>query len=424
MSGLPEGWEATTLGDVTYQRGEKINPQDQPELPFIGMDDVEGHTGRLLGQQRTGDFKSSVAHFQVGDILYGRLRPYLNKVWEAEFEGTASAEFIVMPRAAAIMQAYLQKMLMGPDFLDFTGFVSTGDRPRVSFQSMAGFEFPLPPLAEQKRIVARLDRLSARSGKAKEHLAAVQTLATRAKQATLAAAFRGTGANPQAIGQIASVQLGKMLDKDKNTGAEVQYLGNINVRWFGFDLECLKTLRASETDIIKFDIQDGDLMVCEGGEPGRAAIWEHGPTTAIFQKALMRVRPNAGQLVNKYLLFWLYWQAGTGGLESRFTGTTIKHLPKRALEALELPLPSIPEQTEIVRRIETAFAKIDRMADEASRAADLLGRLDQQLLAKAFRGELVPQDPSDEPASALLARIREARANSPKPKRRRKSAKA
>lgn len=91
------------------------------------------------------------------------------------------------------------------------------------------------------------------------------------------------------------------------------------------------------------------------------------------------------------------------------------------LRKLPAPLLKLEGQLEIVRRIETAFARIDRLTAEAARAAHLLDRLDERLLAKAFRGELVPQDPADEPAEALLARIRAARAAAPKVKRERRT---
>lgn len=90
------------------------------------------------------------------------------------------------------------------------------------------------------------------------------------------------------------------------------------------------------------------------------------------------------------------------------------------LKTSAFPIPTHGEQAEIVRRIESAFDRIDRLTEDASRAAHLLDRLDERLLAKAFRGELVPQDPEDEPAEALLARIREARTAVPKATRGRK----
>lgn len=178
-------------------------------------------------------------------------------------------------------------------------------------------------------------------------------------------------------------------------------------------------MRGAGQDLEKFSIKDGDLLVCEGGEPGRCAIWNGGHTEIIFQKALMRIRCKSVLLV-KYLQYWLYWCATSGQLEQNFTGTTIKHLPKRVLENLELPIPSLTQQTERLKRIEATFSRIDRIAQEATRATHLLDRLDERLLCKAFQGEFVQQDPDDEPAEALLERIREARASAPNPKRARR----
>src|SRR5690348_12494404 len=91
------------------------------------------------------------------------------------------------------------------------------------------------------------------------------------------------------MGQIADVQLGKMLDKQKNKGQARRYLRNINVRWGSFDLSDLAEMRMSDDETQMFDVRDGDLMVCEGGEPGRAAVWKLGDKDLAFQKALMRV---------------------------------------------------------------------------------------------------------------------------------------
>src|SRR5947208_3633364 len=104
------------------------------------------------------------------------------------------------------------------------------------------------------------------------------------------------------LDEVADVQLGKMLDKAKNTGELRPYLRNINVRWFGFDLEDIAQIRMSDAEAERFAIRDGDLLVCEGGEPGRCAVWRGGSTNLTYQKALHRVR--VSEALHPNLLAW------------------------------------------------------------------------------------------------------------------------
>lgn len=129
-----------------------------------------------------------------------------------------------------------------------------------------------------------------------------------------------------------------------------------------------------------------------------------------------RFRPSS-VFSTEYLAYWLASKTAQSWLHSKYRGIDMPGLNLRDVRQLPVPLAPVEEQREIVRRIETAFAKIDRLAAEAEKALKLTDRLDQRILAKAFAGELVPQDPTDEPATELLARIREARATGPKPKR-------
>src|SRR5690554_5716223 len=107
MTDLPQGWAHARLNQVTTPRGEKADPSTLGDLPFLGMDHIEADTANLLGSQPVCELKSAVAVFKAGDLLYGRLRPYLNKVHLANFDGAASAEFIVFPPQPAIEQHYL-----------------------------------------------------------------------------------------------------------------------------------------------------------------------------------------------------------------------------------------------------------------------------------------------------------------------------
>jgi type I restriction enzyme, S subunit len=139
--------------------------------------------------------------------------------------------------------------------------------------------------------------------------------------------------------------LGKMLDAQKNKGIPQSYLGNSNVRWGAFDLVDLAEMKFEPHEEERYGLEPGDLVVCEGGEPGRCAIWT-GSRGMKIQKALHRIRPKA-TLNNYFLFYWFCHAAKTGLIEPYFTGTTIKHLSGRAVAALEVPLLPIEMQVAI-----------------------------------------------------------------------------
>lgn len=140
--------------------------------------------------------------------------------------------------------------------------------------------------------------------------------------------------------------LGKMLDAKKNKGALQPYLGNSNVRWGKFDISDLSEMKFEVHEDERYSLHTGDLVVCEGGEPGRCAIW-NGPAGMKIQKALHRIRPKE-TLDNYYLFYWFCLAARTGCLEPHFTGTTIKHLTGRGIGALQIPLPPVATQRAMV----------------------------------------------------------------------------
>ena len=211
------------------------------------------------------------------------------------------------------------------------------------------------------------------------------------------------------LSNVASIQLGKMLDKQKNQGDLAPYLGNANVQWGRFDLANVKTMPMDEMDRAKYALSDGDLIVCEGGVPGRCAIWTSNETMH-YQKALHRIRCSKRLLLNTYCELYICFIVQSHVWDSCFTGTTIKHLPAQTLSSWLLPLPPLAEQRRIVGRVGELMPLVEEygeleVAREALDAA-LPGRLRKSVLQLAVQGGLVPQDPADEPAGVLLERIR------------------
>ena len=211
------------------------------------------------------------------------------------------------------------------------------------------------------------------------------------------------------LSNVASIQLGKMLDKQKNQGELVPYLGNANVQWGKFDLANVKSMPMGETDRAKFALSEGDLIVCEGGVPGRCAIWASNETMH-YQKALHRIRCDKRLLLNTYCELYICFIVQSHVWDSCFTGTTIKHLPAQTLSNWLIPLPPLAEQRRIVKRVDGLMPLIEEYGalEDAREALDavLPGRLRKSVLQLAVRGGLAPQNPADEPAGVLLERIR------------------
>ncbi|WPJ97529.1 restriction endonuclease subunit S [Coraliomargarita algicola] len=212
------------------------------------------------------------------------------------------------------------------------------------------------------------------------------------------------------LGNIAEVKLGKMLDRSKHKlGRSLPYLRNINVRWGTFDTSSLlEMFFKDEKEEAKFSIKKNDVLVCEGGEPGRAAVWTREDTDLKFQKALHRVR-FIEPYEPKLLVYFLELAATRGELEKHFTGSTIKHFTKQAFVQLKVPNPPLPEQRRIVAKIEELFSKLDAGVDALKKAKAQLKRYRQSVLAAAVTGELTKEwreaNPDTEPASELLERI-------------------
>lgn len=205
------------------------------------------------------------------------------------------------------------------------------------------------------------------------------------------------------LSEIAHSCLGKMLDKAKNQGTLQPYLRNVNVRWGTFELEDLLQMPFVEEEDERFSVVQGDLVVCEGGEPGRCAIWENNESIK-FQKALHRIRCFNGAL-NYYIKIVIEWYASSKNIELYYTGSTIKHLTGEALNTLQIPLPPIQEQHHIVSIVDQWMSLIDMFDTESSELKQNIEKAKSKILDLAIHGKLVPQDPNDEPASELLKRI-------------------
>ncbi len=413
-------------------------------MPFVGMEQVESHTRRLLGTISSSEMKSAAFHFQAGDVLYGRLRPYLNKVLCAGFEGLCSSEFIVLPPQGSFVPRYLAYYLSTDGFVTFANQLNQGDRPRVAFEQIAEHEIPIPPLAEQRRIVAKLEELLGRVDACQQRLAKIPALLKRFRQAVLAAACSGRltadwreearpqdliapdSANNDVVTDVEEtievvpswrwLPLQSLCDPSRSIcygviklGVEVPdgiaCLRTSDVRPLAIDITDVKRIAPAISDEYRRTLlRGGEVLVNVRGTLGGVAVvpaslrgWNISREVAVV--------PIQG-FVPKYIAFWIASLPCQNWLTGVAKGVAYTGINIADLKLLPVALPSLPEQKEIVRRVESLFALADRIEARLAAAQRQVDALTPSFLALAFAGKLVPQDPADEPAAALLERIK------------------
>ena len=183
------------------------------------------------------------------------------------------------------------------------------------------------------------------------------------------------------LGEIADTCLGKMLDQKKNKGEYQPYLANVNVRWGGFDLDNLPEMRFLDSEEERYGLRYGDILVCEGGEPGRCAIWKEQIPNMKFQKALHRVRVNPSIVDFRWLFYRFLLAKAQGEFDQYFSGTTtIKHMPGDKLVKIRLDLPELSVQ----KKIGEALTSFDDLIETNQRQIKLLEEAARRLYKEWF----------------------------------------
>jgi type I restriction enzyme, S subunit len=476
LNNLPDGWIETHLGQLIEPSTEKVDPISlEKESNYIGLEHIKSNAGSILGYGISNDVRSSKSVFKKGNLLYGKLRPYLNKVYLAEIDGICSTDILVFPKSETLLNQYTKYRFLSDDFIRYANANSTGvQHPRVKFESLAEFPILLPPLNEQRRIVSTIEQLTDRSHKARAALEDVPKLIAQFRQSVLAAAFRGDltadwrernlDIEPANL-IVQQIETKNTKGKHKNKLEEVEILDESQLATLP-DSWCWGTPAIACSDIVDCPhataeyIEKGKILV-------RTSDFRFGyldisnvkfVSDEIFDKRTKRLQPSAldilysreggifgiaclvppdielcmGQRMmllranrrcyEPELLMWamnspqIFRQAS-----KKVTGTASPHVNVGDIKEFSLPIPPLEEQREILSTINKAFRILHSISEEYLASSKEIERLDRSILAKAFRGELVPQDPNDEPAAVLLERIRAEREQTSTPKQRGKT---
>jgi type I restriction enzyme S subunit len=260
--------------------------------------------------------------------------------------------------------------------------------PYIKKGMLTDYLIPIPPLPEQMRLVALLDTVFAdleqARTKTEQNLKNARELFVSYLQKVFSQ--KGEGWSVKKISDIADTCLGKMLDKKKNKGNFKPYLRNLNVQWFNINTNDLLDMKFEDSEYERYAVKKGDLVICEGGYPGRGAIWEQDEDI-FFQKALHRIRSH-DTIYNQWILYYLYLSDCNGSLKSNFTGAGIQHFTGKALKQLSLPVPDTITAEKYILKIDELLKEVKLLENIYNKKLSAIDELKTSILQKAFSGEL------------------------------------
>ncbi|MGR9371098.1 restriction endonuclease subunit S [Rhizobium leguminosarum] len=445
MSGPPRGWIEERLSEVCelITDGTHHSPSNgaDGEFKYVTAKNIRKHgldlTNITYVDAATHREIYKRCPVQFGDVLYIKdgATTGLAIVNPLEEEFSMLSSVALLRPVRQLLDAHFLRYQLNTRSLRerMTGDMTGSAIRRLTLTTIGRQAVNVPSLAEQKRIVAKLDALNAKSARARTELARIETLVSRYKQAVLSKAFSGEllGLPPTAtqkphtlcwdlppgwrwVAFEDAVEIASNLVKPESI-PDLPHIAPDNIESGTTRLLPFRTIREDGMISGKHRFYPGQVLYSKIRPYLRKAVIVDFDGACSADMYPLSPRQN---LSGRYLLRWLVGEQFTQFAIEHQGRTVLPKINQSALNKTPLPLPPLAEQHEIVRRIESAFAKIDRLAAEAKRALELVGRLDEAILSKAFRGELVPQNENDEPAEKLLERIRAERAAAPKEKAR------
>ena len=378
------------IGDIISGATPKTNVLTNfgGEIPWLTPADLSGYTEKYISHgarnlTQQGYDSCSTHLIPAGTVLLSSRAP-IGYVAIAKNEICTNQGFkSIVPKAFVNSEFLYYQLKSLKNTLQNLGSGTTFKE--LSAKKLATVQVVIPSLEEQKSIVSKIEELFSKLDASVAELKTAKEKLKVYRQAVLKEAFR-CAESFVPFGNITDARLGKMLDKEKNTGTPQRYLRNINVRWFNFDLSDLLEMRIGLDEIEKYSIQYGDLVICEGGEPGRCAVWEE-QEPIFYQKALHRVRFTDGSNP-KFYMYYLWFAAQTGQLKRFFTGTGIKHLTGQSL--MKVPVPSADKNTQdhAVSEIEFRLSVCDSIEQTVDTSLQKAEAMRQSILKQASEGTI------------------------------------
>ena len=412
---LPEGWKWVRLGDCAKSISKGTTPKGGKDayvekgINYLRIENLMDNgfidltnIAYITKEQHEGFLKRSI--LEAGDLLIS-IAGTLGRV------GFVQETDLPMNTNQAIAFVRLHKHLFDNMYLKYaieSPFVNSEliaktkvtSIPNLTLEIVSNCLIPLPPtLAEQQRIVNRIEIMFAKLDEAKEKARnAADSFETR-KATILHQAFTGSltakwrkenGISDESweektIGELFSHTTGKALKKDNQNGTPHKYITTSNLYWGEFDFSEVRTMYFSDDELEKCTAKKGDLLLCNGGDVGRAAIWNFDYEICL-QNHVSKLRKKTGNIEIRLFYYYFMLSKIKGNISGK--GIGISSLSAKDLLAMKINLPTLPEQQEIVRILDTVLEKERAAKSAAEQVLEQIALLKKSILARAFRGEL------------------------------------
>lgn len=421
---LPENWCWTTCKRITSRisDGSHNPPKDSGQgIPLLsatnihdGIIDFENVSRWITEKEWVAE--NSRTNIEFGDVLL-TIVATLGRTAVVD-----TSEKFALQRSVAVLKPrinskYLAYCLDMPYIQSFISDNAKGTAQKGFYlNSVENIYIPLAPLSEQQRIVDRIESLFAKLDEAKEKAQAVVDSFETRKAAILHKAFTGEltanwreahGANISqwkncTIGDVFAHTTGKALKKSNQNGVLRKYITTSNLYWGTFDFSEVREMYFTEDELGKCTAKKGDLLLCNGGDVGRAAIWDYDYEICL-QNHISKLRKKAENVDVPFFYYYFMLSKIDGNIAGR--GIGIASLSARDLLSMNVYLPPVAEQQQISRILDAIFAKEQQAKEAAEAVLEKIDLMKKAILARAFRGELGTNVPNDEPAVELLKKI-------------------
>ncbi len=405
---LPEGWRWLRLGEVCQINPRRLRLKLDPSQPvtFVPMPGVDEQTGIIAtpGIRAFEEVRQGYTYFEEGDVLFAKITPCMENGKVAIARGLlngigfGATEFHVLRPGGSVLAEWVWLFVRQERFRTAakTSFRGGVGQQRVPSEFLERYPIPVPPVEEQRRIVARIEALMERIREVRRLREQAKHDADRLWQSVLAEVFPRPGADLPAgwrwvrLGEVFSLQQGASMSPKRRLGVDPKpFLRTKNVLWGAVDLSSMDEMDFSASEVEKLRLEPGDLLVCEGGDVGRTAVWESQLPLLLYQNHIHRLRAKANSVEPRFIMYWMQaaYQVFLAyqGAESR---TAIPNLSGRRLKQFLAPLPLLKEQRRIVAHLEVVQEQVRALQKAQDETEARLKELERSILDKAFRGEL------------------------------------